>query len=499
MSVQITLRNGMGIILGITNELNLSKDDLKLLNKNGGNAIWTQVLQKAQAGQFTGPGRLKGAVNIAERDATNLSNREWKFYNGDVIQIQKNKFDEISQLINDKLASLKVSTSTTTAAAVETPEKTIKEEADSVKIRPLSSDATTVKAPEEQPLFATGKQLTRYVDGQKQTIEIGQNDNGQKTRYLVNKDGTRGEELVTMTTVGKNTYQTKSKFEADVKLVLGLGEKEEIPADLKPFYVEIGGEAQLMFKSPQGTLAPKQALALVKQNKSTSTPQTDTTQVTTGNTTNDKPETSSGSEPPLTEEQKTKWENSSLGKTILGATSKLDLSGLNLDGTSQTEGKDPLYAGNYNNQLMTNAGVNKYEIKQALDLFKEKVDIDTITSGTQKRSTITINGKDFTVIQTQNNIGVFSQNNQQQPIYLADYTPKNIQNSDSQLDQTRLGRGYGLNPAPSTTASTPTTPSPAPHSGSGETNPYIKTGSFSQSNTPEAGGQYWTKKSPYEE
>ena len=77
-----------------------------------------------------------------------------------------------------------------------------------------------------------------------------------------------------MTTVGKNTYQTKSKFEAEVKSVLGLEEKEEIPADLKPFYVEIGGEAQLMFKSPQGTLTPKQALALVKQNKSTTATQT---------------------------------------------------------------------------------------------------------------------------------------------------------------------------------------------------------------------------------
>ena len=98
-----------------------------------------------------------------------------------------------------------------------------------------------------------------------------------------------------MTTVGKNTYQTKSKFEAEVKSVLGLGEKEEIPADLKPFYVEIGGEAQLMFKSPQGTLTPKQALALVNKNKSASTPSQDITQVTTDNATNNSPETTPAS------------------------------------------------------------------------------------------------------------------------------------------------------------------------------------------------------------
>ena len=148
---------------------------------------------------------------------------------------------------------------------------------------------------------------------------------------------------------------------------------------------------------------------------------------------------------------------------------------------------------------MTNAGVSKDEIKQALDLFKKEGDIDTITSGTQKRTTITIGGKNFNVIQTQGNIGVFSPNNPTQPIYLATYTPKNIQNSDSQLDQTRLSRGYGLNPAPSTTASIPTTPPPAPHSGSGETEPYINGGRLYQDNTSETGGQYWTKKSPYEE
>ena len=101
-----------------------------------------------------------------------------------------------------------------------------------------------------------------------------------------------------MTTVGKNTYQTKSKFEADVKIVLGLEAKEGIPAGLKPFYIERDGDALLMFKYNQRTLTPNQALALVNTNKSASAPQTDTTQVTTDNTTNDNPETTSVSENP---------------------------------------------------------------------------------------------------------------------------------------------------------------------------------------------------------
>lgn len=271
MSTQITIGRGQGITQAIAQKLGLTNQSQKI-----GTDIWSQVLTeiKNDNNNKTKFKKADTQYNSASKDF-----KGWNVQENEKISLDNNTLSKIKQLINNALNGTSNSTVaptpiTTSNPTVEAPKKTIKEEADSVEIRTLSPATTTVKAPEEQPLFATGKQLTRYVDGQKQTIEIGQNDNGQKTRYLVNKDGTRGEELVTMTTVGKNTYQTKSKFEADVKLVLGLGEKEEIPADLKPFYVEIGGEAQLMFKSPQGTLAPKQAWALVKQNKSTTATQT---------------------------------------------------------------------------------------------------------------------------------------------------------------------------------------------------------------------------------
>lgn len=268
MSTQITIGRGQGITQAIVQKLGLTNQSKKISTD-----IWSQVLTAVKDSQGNNPTYKKASVEYNDK-TKNFDG--WNLKEGTRVTISESKFNEIKNLILKGLNSSTTPTTPATPTTVEVPKKTIQEEADSVKIRTLSPDTTTVKAPEEQPLFATGKQLTRYVDGQKQTIEIGQNDNGQKTRYLVNKDGTRGEELVTMTTVGKNTYQTKSKFEADVKLVLGLGEKEEIPADLnlKPFYVEIGGEAQLMFKSPQGTLTPKQALALVKQNKSTTATQT---------------------------------------------------------------------------------------------------------------------------------------------------------------------------------------------------------------------------------
>ena len=110
------------------------------------------------------------------------------------------------------------------------------------------------------PVVATGKQLTRSVNGTQQKIEI-QNINGQKVRFAVNDDGTRGELLVPVSTTGKNTYQTKSEFDKTVRTQLNLKEGQKLPENLKPFYVEIGGEPQLMFKSDNGTLTPKEAKA----------------------------------------------------------------------------------------------------------------------------------------------------------------------------------------------------------------------------------------------
>ena len=101
---------------------------------------------------------------------------------------------------------------------------------------------------------ATGKQLNRMVNGQKpaKAIEILHDKDGNKVRYAVNDDGTRGEQLVTVTTAGKNTYVTKSEFDKTVKSVLQLGENDEIPKGLNAEYVSIGGEATLVFKGKDG-------------------------------------------------------------------------------------------------------------------------------------------------------------------------------------------------------------------------------------------------------
>ena len=154
----------------------------------------------------------------------------------------------------------------TTKAAAETKQKTLSETANENTI----GDLNLTKEPVDPGMFekpniahvdvnpqptenlATGKQLTRMVNGEKKTIEISHDKDGNKVRYAVNDDGTRGEQLVTVTTAGKNTYVTKSEFDKTVKSALQLGENDEIPKGLNAEYVSIGGEATLVFKGKDG-------------------------------------------------------------------------------------------------------------------------------------------------------------------------------------------------------------------------------------------------------
>ncbi len=97
------------------------------------------------------------------------------------------------------------------------------------------------------------KVLEREVNGQKQQIAVYKDKDGNTQRALVVTDPetgktTLGENLVTVSTMGKNKYVTESKFNAYVKTMLGLGADEDIPADLKAEYITIGGESSIVIK-----------------------------------------------------------------------------------------------------------------------------------------------------------------------------------------------------------------------------------------------------------
>ena len=106
---------------------------------------------------------------------------------------------------------------------------------------------------------AETKVLEREVNGKKQQIGIYEDQDGNKVRKLVTTDPETGktalgENLVTVSTMGKNKYVTESKFNTDVRTMLGLGADDEIPSDLKAEYVNIGGESSIVFKKDGKTM-----------------------------------------------------------------------------------------------------------------------------------------------------------------------------------------------------------------------------------------------------
>ena len=228
-----------------------------------------------------------GAANIKNKDAAtwqkvvaevnNAQNSKSIFKSGDNYTTDSTKLNEKSTYqsnfvvdkgtvtIDDsvwaKIQNLLTGGNETTKAEAETKQKTLRETANENTIGDLKLTKEPV-APDmslkpnighiDVAPQATGKQLNRMVNGQKQAIEILHDKDGNKVRYAVNDDGTRGEQLVTVTTAGKNTYVTKSEFDKTVKSALQLGENDEIPKGLNAEYVSIGGEATLVFKGKDG-------------------------------------------------------------------------------------------------------------------------------------------------------------------------------------------------------------------------------------------------------
>lgn len=247
--VDINIGNGQGITQAIRDKIGAAN----IKNKDA--ATWQKVVAEVNNAQNS-KSIFKSGDNYTT-DSTKLN--EKSTYQSNFV------VDEGTVTIDDsvwsKIQNLLTGGNETTKAAAETKQKTLRETANENTIgdlnltkEPVAPD-TSLKpnighidvAPQ-----ATGKQLNRMVNGQKQAIEILHDKDGNKVRYAVNDDGTRGEQLVTVTTAGKNTYVTKSEFDKTVKSVLQLGENDEIPKGLNPEYVSIGGEATLVFKGKDG-------------------------------------------------------------------------------------------------------------------------------------------------------------------------------------------------------------------------------------------------------
>lgn len=264
---EINIGNGQGITQAIRDKIGAAN----IKNKDA--ATWQKVVAEVNSAQNS-KSIFKSGDNYTT-DSTKLN--EKSTYQSNFVVDQGTV--TIDDSVWSKIQNLLTGGNETTKAAAETKQKTLRETANENTI----GDLNLTKEPVDPGMFekpniahvdvnpqptenlATGKQLTRMVNGEKKTIEISHDKDGNKVRYAVNGDGTRGEELVTLTTTGKNTYQTKSELDKTVRSSLGLKDGQNLPDNLKPFYVEIGGSPQLMFKSDNGTLTPKQAAAYCKQ------------------------------------------------------------------------------------------------------------------------------------------------------------------------------------------------------------------------------------------
>ena len=103
------------------------------------------------------------------------------------------------------------------------------------------------------------KILEREVNGEKQQIAVYEDENGNKQRSLVVKDpetgaSKLGDNLVTISTLGKNKYITQTEMDNQMRTALGLPQDAQLPEDIKGSYVNIGGEPTLIFKKDGKTL-----------------------------------------------------------------------------------------------------------------------------------------------------------------------------------------------------------------------------------------------------
>lgn len=107
-----------------------------------------------------------------------------------------------------------------------------------------------------------GKIIEREVNGQKQQIAVVEID-GQKVRRAINQDGTLGENLVPISTFGKNKYITQTEMDNRIKNVF----PEGLPEGVTASYVSIGGTPTLVFKKDGKTLDQTQLRELLKSSQ----------------------------------------------------------------------------------------------------------------------------------------------------------------------------------------------------------------------------------------
>ena len=345
--VDINIGNGQGITQAIRDKIGAAN----IKNKDA--ATWQKVVAEVNNAQNS-KSIFKSGDNYTT-DSTKLN--EKSTYQSNFV-VDKGTVT-IDDSVWSKIQNLLTGGNETTKAAAETKQKTLRETANENTIGDLKLTKEAVDMSLKPNIGhidvapqATGKQLNRMVNGQKQAIEILHDKDGNKVRYAVNDDGTRGEQLVTVTTAGKNTYVTKSEFDKTVKSALQLGENDEIPKGLNAEYVSIGGEATLVFKGKDGHVMTGSEVQKFM---------TDYKQELYDRTAHGSGEYAGKSIKDITNEVVSKMDYSKLSPSFMEAALKQDGVQLNYGGQKYT-----VHQGN-----LVDAQGNKYDVKDGKPVQKE--------------------------------------------------------------------------------------------------------------------------------
>ena len=266
--VSINIGAGQGITQAIATKLGLKGQDLKKISLSTWQNVMTEV-NNAQSqidkhNASTQNDKQK-SIFTGGRDVNAINQKSNFVVQQGSVEINESSWNKIVQLLTGQSSEIKSNNKEVTFDGGELAEVTVTGKApDLIKkvdyspnmdIEQLEISGLDIPQSNSENIIDLSdvKVIQREVNGKKQQIGVFEDENGNKVRRLVTTDPetgktTLGENLVAVSTMGKNKYVTESKFNADVKYMLGLGADEEIPSDLKAEYITIGGESQLVIK-----------------------------------------------------------------------------------------------------------------------------------------------------------------------------------------------------------------------------------------------------------
>lgn len=249
----------------ITVNRNLASSIRNYVKQNGGKNVseaqMNEILQRVAKFDAERDAGTREGGSIFDGGSKYLggTGSDFRVKQGQVIQLSAEEFNKIFEGILNPLETKKEE-----KPAVELPElnkPSLTQE--TVIPETLEAPDGTQAMTDEAILDAVdGKVLEREVDGKKQKISVA-TVNGEKVRRLINEDGSLGDNLVLVSSAGKNKYITQSEMDKKISTVF----PEGLPDGVSAEFVNICGEPTLVFKQDGKILDSAQLKELANKSK----------------------------------------------------------------------------------------------------------------------------------------------------------------------------------------------------------------------------------------